>query len=188
MNKYCILLILLFLSCGKIVPPDYGQMLYDNLRGTPGQKESARKHLRLYCKQYAVSEGVMYAIIKRETAGTFKIRCKNSKTSARGLCQVTPQAIQDLHFGHEYYIWYYDDMLGVHKKMNYARVYSCKWNIRAGVAYYALCKRRAPRMREALPLFMRTHISEQQVAIMLYCYGLGNLREFVSAWKYAKEF
>jgi hypothetical protein len=196
LGRAILLTSLLFALCaGKVQTVDYAKLLGQKVRGTPGQKASAEKALRKWSRVYGVSERKMYRVFRRETGGKFHPTAFNRRTEARGLGQMTEDALRDIPEGHRYYktVDHVFKIEGVEytverRVLVKARIYSCWWNIRASCSYMAICERRAPTVHKYLPYWMKLKVNEERTSILLYCYGYGNLKEFLSAINYAEEF
>ena len=175
--KYIAGALLLILCFGGTIHPDYNLRVYSLVQGSEWQKGQAKKWHRIYCKKYKVSEKVMYKIMYNESRGNPSAYNKN--THARGLYQITYSAVSGLRFARQYY---------AHRSFGFVLYkhywYSIKWNTKAACAIMQECNRLAPLMRCQFPQWFRLFVSEQDFAVLLYCYGWGHLREWKTVLNY----
>lgn len=176
MRTICVIMILIPLIFGQIQKPDYGRAVWMLVQGTDGQRDAAAQIFVAACDEWGVNKRKMYRLIVRESNG--KIYAFNGSTCARGLCQLTEIAIRHLPFADEYFS---DD-----GRLNKGRIYSCTWNIRGGVAYMAICERMARKYHADMPREYQRILSVDDVSILLYAWGAGNFREWLSALEYIR--
>ena len=165
--------------------PDYAVLLGQKLKGSEQQKTSSVISLRKWCNYYDVSQEKMYKVMSHETRTNFYVYAYNPITKARGPCQVTEQALLDIPEGKLYFK--YEIIEGIKTRIvDKYILYNIDMNIRAGCSYMAICERRAPLYRNAMPLLLKLYLNEDEVSLLLYCLGAGHIRQFISGMDYVK--
>jgi hypothetical protein len=129
----------------------------------------------------------MYKVIEQESGG--KVMAFNRATHARGLCQLTFQALKHLEYSHPefrkmFYRYVNVPGVGIQIALNRHALYSVDKNIQAGCAFMRVCEDMARTHYDRIPWTLRLTITRERLSVLYYMWGVGNVGEMLTAFDY----
>ena len=157
---------------------------YDMVQGTESDRRSAYRGFKKWPQWFGHTQREIYELVEKESE--FKVMAYNNGSGARGLTQCRSSAFEDIapppgsKVRFFKYVFIGSNRVRV---VNRKAAYRPWFNLYAGCAYYALCKRRARAQQIGKFKFNRIEIAK-----LYYVAGIGTWRRtFIPALTYAQQ-